>query len=50
VRPLSGEARAIRYFECGELAAAVRELITKKQWRFARFANAKMIAWALKEA
>jgi hypothetical protein len=42
------EAGAIRYFDCGELAPAVRELITKKQWGFARFANQKMIAWALK--
>ena len=42
------EARAIRFFECGELAPAVRELITKKQWRFAKFANPKMIAWALR--
>jgi hypothetical protein len=44
------EARAIRYFDCGELATAVRALITKKQWRFAKFANPKMIAWALKRA
>jgi hypothetical protein len=41
------KAGAIRYFDCRELAHSVRELITKRQWRFAKFANHKMISWAL---
>jgi hypothetical protein len=42
------QAEAIRYFDCRELAASVRELITQRQWRFSTFANQRMIAWALK--
>jgi len=36
------EARAIRYFECASLADQVRQLVRKRQWRFAQPVNAAM--------
>ena len=42
------EARAIRYFDCWELARDVKELITKGEWRFVSPPNAKMLSWALR--
>ena len=41
------EAGAIRYFECGPLAAQVRQLVRKRQWRFARPVNVAMARWSL---
>jgi len=42
-------AGAIRFFDCLDLASSVRELITRKQWRFSKFKNGTMISWALGE-
>jgi hypothetical protein len=41
------EAGAIRWFDCEELAANVREMVARKSWRFASAPNARMLAWAL---
>jgi hypothetical protein len=41
------EAGAIRYFDCGQLAQALRGLIAEGGWRFAKTPNAKMLQWAL---
>src|SRR5262245_58775390 len=41
------EAGAIRYFDCGQLAQALRGLIEEGGWRFAKPPNAKMLQWAL---
>ncbi len=43
------EAGAIRYFDCGELARAVRRLITEGGWRFAKAPNPKLVQWALRD-
>jgi hypothetical protein len=40
-------ARAIRYFDCVELAEGLRRLIESRTWRFKRPLNAQMIAWSL---
>lgn len=42
------QARAIRYFDCRELAGPVRELIELRQWRFATYSNPRMAGWALR--
>jgi hypothetical protein len=44
------EAEAIRYFECGRLSGEVRQLVRKRQWRFAGTVNAAMARWSLGEA
>ena len=41
------EAEAIRYFDCSPLAAAVRQVIERKQWRFATRPPQAMLEWAL---
>ncbi len=41
------EAGAIRYFDCHELSIAVKQLVRKRQWRFAKPANPRMVRWAL---
>lgn len=41
---------AIRYFDCAELAANLRQLIQRGGWRFSTPANARLIRWALGEA
>jgi hypothetical protein len=44
------EAGAIRYFECAPLSAQLRQIVRKRQWRFARPVNAAMMRWSLGEA
>jgi hypothetical protein len=44
------EAGAIRYFDCGPLCQQVRQIIRKRQWRFARPVNANMVRWSLGDA
>jgi len=41
------DAGAIRYFDCRELSSAVRSLVRKRQWRFAKLADPRMVRWAL---
>jgi hypothetical protein len=41
------EARAIRYFDCAELARDLRRLIREGGWRFSKPANPKLARWAL---
>ncbi len=41
------EAGAIRYFDCGPLSRQVRDIVRKRQWRFARPVNAAMVRWSL---
>jgi hypothetical protein len=41
------EARAIRWFDCAELAGNVRDMIQRKSWRFETAPNARMLRWAL---
>ncbi len=41
------EAGAIRYFDCRELAGAVRRLVRQRQWRFAKSADPRIVRWAL---
>lgn len=41
-------AEALRYFDCSPLAAAVRQIIERKQWRFATRPPQAMLDWALK--
>ena len=43
------EANAIRYFECQPLARAVRQVIARRQWRFATPPPPAMLAWALSD-
>jgi hypothetical protein len=43
------EAGAIRYFECGPLSDQVRQIVLKRQWRFARPVNAAMKRWSLRD-
>ena len=38
---------AIRYFDCAELATAVRLLIDQRKWRFASPPNPKLLRWSL---
>jgi hypothetical protein len=42
------EANAIRYFDCSELANAVRQVIARGQWRFATRPPQPMLDWALR--
>ena len=44
------EAGAIRYFDCAPLADQVRQIVRKRQWRFARPVNAAMVRWSLGDA
>jgi hypothetical protein len=41
------DAGAIRYFDCRELASAVRRLVRQRQWRFARPIDPRIVRWAL---
>jgi hypothetical protein len=41
------EARAIRYFDCRQLASEVRQLVEQRKWRFSRPPSATMERWAL---
>ena len=41
------DAGAIRYFDCRELSSAVRGLVRKRQRRFAKPADPRMVRWAL---
>ena len=41
------ELRAIRYFDCAELAAAIRDLVHHRKWRFASAPNPKLLRWSL---
>jgi hypothetical protein len=41
------EAGAIRFFDCALLSDQVRQIIRKRQWRFARPVNATMVQWSL---
>lgn len=41
------EIGANRYFDSGPLAAQVRQLVRKRQWRFAGAVNAAMVRWSL---
>jgi hypothetical protein len=43
------EAGAIRYFDCAEAASAVRGLIQRRQWRFAKPVDRRLVDWALGE-
>ena len=43
------EANAIRYFDCATLAKAVEELIARRQWRFAKRPQHRMVEWALRD-
>lgn len=44
------EVGAIRYFDSGELATNLRQLIQRGGWRFSKPANPKLTRWALGEA
>jgi hypothetical protein len=44
------EAGAIRYFDCAALSGQVRQIVHKRQWRFARPVSAAMVRWSLGEA
>ena len=44
------EVGAIRYFDCGELATNLRQLIQRGAWRFSKPVNPKLTRWALGEA
>jgi len=44
------EHEAIRYFDCAELAETVRRIIKRRQWRFSRPVNPKILSWALQQA
>ena len=35
------------YFDCRELAGAVRRLVRQQQWRFAKSADPRIVRWAL---
>ena len=41
------EANAIRYFDCAELANAVKQVIVRRQWRFRTPPPQPMLDWAL---
>jgi hypothetical protein len=41
------EANAIRYFDCAELAERVRDIIARRQWRFATAPVPPMLRWAM---
>ena len=41
------EAGAIRYFDCRELSRAATSLVEKRQWRFSRPVDPRMVRWAL---
>jgi hypothetical protein len=43
------EANAIRYFDCSELARAVRQVIARRQWRFATRPPQAMLEWSLRD-
>jgi hypothetical protein len=41
------EAKAIRYFDCAELSLSLRQIIERREWRFAKPPNIRMLSWAL---
>ena len=41
------EAGAIRFFDCAPLSEQVRQIIGRRQWRFARAVNAAMVRWSV---
>src|SRR5262245_56170336 len=41
------QAGAIRYFDCRENLAAVQQLVRKRQWRFAKPADPRLVRWAM---
>ena len=41
------DAGAIRYFDCRELSRSIRRLIQRRQWRFAKPADPRLVRWAL---
>ena len=41
-------AEAIRWFDCRNLATAVRQIIETRSWRFSKSTNPKMVEWALR--
>jgi hypothetical protein len=43
------DAGAIRYFDCSALSKAVRTLVERKQWRFAKATDPRFVRWALGE-
>jgi hypothetical protein len=42
------EAKAIRYFDCTKLSLNLRRIIERREWRFAKSPNLKMLSWALR--
>jgi len=38
---------AIRYFDCADLAAAVKQLVEQRKWRFSSPPNPKLLRWSL---
>ena len=44
------KANAIRYFDCSELADAVRQVIDQRQWRFRTRPSETLLKWALSES
>jgi hypothetical protein len=44
------EAGAIRFFDCASLSKQVREIVRKRQWRFAQAVNAAMVRWSIGDA
>lgn len=41
------DSGAIRYFDCVPLSRQVRQLVQRRQWRFANPVNAGMVRWSL---
>ncbi len=41
------DAGAIRYFDCRELSQAARLLIQKREWRFAKPVDPRIVRWAI---
>jgi hypothetical protein len=41
------EAGAIRFFDCAPLSEQVRQIIRRRQWRFARAVSAAMVRWSV---
>src|SRR4029453_7965688 len=44
------EAGAIRYFDCAPLSDQVKQIVRKRQWRFSRPVNARMVQWSLRDS
>jgi hypothetical protein len=43
------EAEAIRYFDCVKLSLGLRQIIERREWRFAKPPNTRMLSWALRD-